>query len=78
LPITGGGPMIMTRNLLYTAITRAKRAVVMIGDKFNISRMVANDYIATRYSLLCDFILDAVDSSRTLFGELGAGKKTKK
>ncbi len=68
MPITAGGPMIMTRNLLYTAITRAKRMVVLVGDKYYIKRMVENDYIATRYSLLCDFLKGAVDDALTLYG----------
>lgn len=68
LPITAGGPMIMTRNLLYTAITRAKKMVVLIGDTYNIKRMVDNDYIATRYSLLCDLLVREYQNARLLFG----------
>lgn len=33
MPITYGPPMLMTRNILYTAITRAKALVVLVGDK---------------------------------------------
>ncbi|MBR7141301.1 MAG: ATP-dependent RecD-like DNA helicase [Clostridia bacterium] len=68
LPITAGGPMIMTRNLLYTAITRAKKMVVLIGDTYNVKRMVDNDYIATRYSLLCDLLIKEYQNARLLFG----------
>ena len=31
LPLLGGPEMLLTRNLLYTAITRAKRMVVIVG-----------------------------------------------
>ena len=68
LPITGGGPMIMTRNLLYTAITRAKKMVVMVGEENKIKRMVDNDYIATRYSQLKEFIIEYGEDERLLFG----------
>lgn len=70
MPITAGGPMIMTRNLLYTAITRAKKMVVLIGDKYNIKKMVDNNYVAKRYSLLTGFIAEAKRDSRLLFGSV--------
>lgn len=54
--LSGANGMIMTRNLLYTAVTRAKKMVVLIGDATCIKRMVANDYTAKRYSLLKDFL----------------------
>ena len=71
MPVTAGGPMMMTRNLLYTAITRAKKAVVLIGDKYRIKYMVDNDYIATRYSLLCDLLVSSAKAERFLQGEDG-------
>lgn len=67
LPVTSGGPMIMTRNLLYTAITRAKKLVVMIGDRSRIRYMVDNNYVAARYSLLSGFIRDAQRDTALLF-----------
>ena len=69
LPVTAGGPMIMTRNLLYTAITRAKKMVVMIGERSRIKFMVDNNYVAARYSLLSDFIIEAQKDSALLFGK---------
>lgn len=59
IPITAGSPKIMTRNLLYTAITRAKKLVMLIGGKSAIKRMVDNNFIAQRYSALKFFILEA-------------------
>ena len=54
--IMGGGNMILTRNLLYTAITRAKNMVVIVSNKETIEKMVANNYMKKRYTLLADFI----------------------
>ncbi|MDR0426842.1 MAG: ATP-dependent RecD-like DNA helicase [Clostridiales bacterium] len=59
LPLTPGSPVIMTRNLLYTAITRAKRMVVLVGEPYVLKKMVQNDYVATRWSLLKYFLADA-------------------
>lgn len=58
IPVISGASMILTRNLLYTAITRAKKMVVLVGTKYNIKRMVDNDYIATRYSMLKEFLIN--------------------
>ncbi len=52
ITVVGGSPQMMTRNLIYTAITRAKELVVLIGDKPALYRMVKNTYTATRYSML--------------------------
>ena len=50
LPLVGGPPMLLTRNLLYTAITRAKKLVVITGREDCISQMVSNNRIRLRYS----------------------------
>ena len=56
MPIVSGTPYILTRNLLYTAVTRAKKLVVLVGTKENLARMVKNNYTAKRYTLLQYFI----------------------
>ena len=56
MPIVSGAGSIVTRNLLYTGVTRAKKLVVLVGSKKNIARMVYNNFIANRYSMLCEFI----------------------
>ncbi|MFI3173837.1 MAG: ATP-dependent RecD-like DNA helicase [Bacillota bacterium] len=43
LPMYQGPPMLMTRNLLYTAITRAKQLVVLVGVKEVMLKMVENN-----------------------------------
>lgn len=50
LPLIGGPPMLLTRNLLYTAITRAKKMVVITGREDCIANMVGNNRIRLRYS----------------------------
>jgi len=42
--------MLLTRNLLYTAITRAKSLVVLVGTENYLKRMVDNNKIVERYS----------------------------
>lgn len=67
MPVVGGAPVIMTRNLLYTAITRAKKMVVLVGDDYYVERMVKNNYVAERYSALQYFIAEAKDDMRKLY-----------
>ena len=52
IPIHSGPPMLLNRNLLYTAITRAKKLVVAVGLKETIERMVDNNKEIERYSSL--------------------------
>ncbi|MBQ8111415.1 MAG: ATP-dependent RecD-like DNA helicase [Clostridia bacterium] len=52
LPLVSGPPMLMTRNLLYTAVTRAKRLAVLVGREGCVRAMVDNNHITRRYSAL--------------------------
>ncbi len=52
LPLLSGPPLLMTRNLLYTAITRARKLVVIVGREDCVRRMVDNNHIRRRYSAL--------------------------
>ncbi len=45
---------LMARNLIYTAITRAKKVVVLVGSEEIINRYADNDRISYRYSGLCE------------------------
>ena len=49
-------PIVTSRNLLYTAITRAKRAVVLVGDKQNVVKMIKNNYTEKRHTALSLFL----------------------
>ena len=42
LPIVRSAPMLLTRNLLYTAITRAKKLLILVGSKDIVSFMIKN------------------------------------
>lgn len=59
LPLLGGSPMLFCRNLLYTAVTRARRIVVIIGDEDTLRRMVDNDRPTLRNSTLCQRLREA-------------------
>lgn len=50
MPISWFPPMLATRNLLYTAVTRAKEAVVLVGSEDKMRAMVDNNRIIERYS----------------------------
>ena len=52
IPMYSCPPMLMTRNLLYTAVTRAKKMVVMVGRADIVSKMVKNNSEIQRYTTL--------------------------
>ena len=52
IPIMGGSPLLMNKNLLYTAVTRAKKVVVLIGKQSNVYYMVSNKSSAIRNTML--------------------------
>lgn len=52
IPVCSFPPMLMTRNLLYTAVTRGRQLVILVGSLSNVSQMVKNNTLAVRYSLL--------------------------
>ena len=49
-------PMLATRNLLYTGITRGKKAVVILGNRQTVSKMIGNNIIFKRNSMLLTFL----------------------
>nr|MCR5627464.1 ATP-dependent RecD-like DNA helicase [Lachnospiraceae bacterium] len=50
IPVLNGPAVLMTRNILYTAVTRAKRCVMLIGSKKVIQQMVNNNREVLRYT----------------------------
>lgn len=52
MPVMQMPPMLMRRNLFYTAITRAKKLVILVGRSEAVWQMVSNDYDAKRYTSL--------------------------
>ncbi|MCQ2553148.1 MAG: ATP-dependent RecD-like DNA helicase [Clostridia bacterium] len=54
MPMAHFPPMLSTRNLFYTAVTRAKLGVVLVGDERIARAMTDNDFSAKRYSGLSE------------------------
>lgn len=52
IPLLGGPKMLMTRNLLYTAVTRARKCVVLTGSADNFQAMIDNQTEENRYTTL--------------------------
>lgn len=46
----------MTRNLLYTAVTRAKEMVILVGTKDMVAGMIQNNRLSNRYTGLYEEI----------------------
>lgn len=67
MPIFVGSPLLMNRNLLYTAITRAKTLVVLTGSVKALKYMVQNDRSFERFSSLKWRMKDTV--SNEIFNE---------
>lgn len=59
LPLMNLQSQLTYRNLLYTAVTRAKRILIIIGDRETVKKMVENDRKTLRYSGLKKMIEDA-------------------
>lgn len=58
IPILAGNPVLYNKNLLYTAVTRARDMVVLIGKSGNIFYMIKNVYSVQRKTLLGQFLAD--------------------
>ena len=56
IPLLTGPHMLMNRNLLYTAVTRARSCVTLVGSKETFSRMIANASEQARHSGLMERI----------------------
>ncbi len=58
LPLLNGPLMLMNRNILYTAVTRAKACVCIVGDKQLVQDMIDHPITNKRYSKLGERIRD--------------------
>jgi exodeoxyribonuclease V alpha subunit len=56
LPILDGPRLLFNRNLLYTAVTRAKNCVMIVGSDSMLQFMIDNKSEQSRYSGLCERI----------------------
>lgn len=66
IALTPGGGALLNRNLLYTAVTRAKNVVVLVGTETTLKRMVDNKNVQKRYTLLKEFLWDAAKKAKLL------------
>lgn len=57
MPISYGPPLLLSRNVLYTAITRAKDLVVLVGDERYLHEMIGNNKNRERHSGLGAFFM---------------------
>jgi len=60
MPLMGEHSMLHYRNLLYTGVTRARRLLVMAGEKGTVGRMVKNNRRTKRYTCLRAMLAEAV------------------
>ena len=56
MPMYYGPPQLYYRNLLYTAVTRAKKMLVLVGNVSVLKKMVDNNKKTMRYSGLKEFL----------------------
>ena len=50
IPMYSAPPMLLTRNLLYTAVTRAQKMVILVGKREVVDTMITNDRQTLRYT----------------------------
>lgn len=61
MPIVMAHRIMMQRNLIYTAITRARERVILIGERRALETAVRNDRTRRRYTLLAERLAGAID-----------------
>lgn len=67
IPAIAGPSMILTRNLIYTAVTRAKKIVTIVGEQQNLRRMIKNNHTVQRFTLLKDLMIESDKKIKELF-----------
>ncbi len=61
IPVFHCAPMLRSRNLLYTAVTRASGMVILVGDREVLRTMVENDYHAERCTMLAGMLRSEIE-----------------
>lgn len=69
IPAISGPSIIFTRNLIYTAVTRAKKLAVIVGSRAALKRMVSNTYLAKRWTLLQNFLVEENNKLISFFND---------
>ena len=62
LPVLSGSQMLLNRNLLYTAVTRARKCVTVVGSEETFAEMIRNEKQQKRYSALDERIRELNES----------------
>ena len=73
IPILSGPKMLLNRNLLYTAVTRARKCVTVVGSEETLREMIRSEKQQQRYSSLDRRIreLDESEQKESAIGEKG-------
>ncbi len=66
IPLFMGPPLLMSRNLIYTAVTRAKELLVLVGSKRALSYMIGNTRTYERHTSLKYRIMNILESIEML------------
>ena len=65
IPLLSGPRMLMNRNLLYTAVTRARRCVTIVGEEQTFRQMIGNTIEQKRYTTLAERIRELSAQAET-------------
>ncbi len=57
MPVCSFAPMLMSRNLFYTAVTRARDMVVLVGSEKTVQNMTYNNQFQQRFTGLCEKLI---------------------
>ena len=60
LPLVRAHHIMLQRNLLYTGVTRAKKGVILVGDRTALFAAVSNDRTRRRYTLLAERLAEKI------------------
>ncbi|MCC8135580.1 MAG: ATP-dependent RecD-like DNA helicase [Ruminococcus sp.] len=78
MPVLGGFEKLCYRNLLYTAVTRAKKLLILIGAEGDVRNMVDNNRRTRRYTCLKSMLVGTGKDRNDLFGEPDANKENER
>lgn len=71
IPLLSGPQMLLNRNLLYTAVTRARKCVTIVGSEETFGEMIRNEKQQRRYSSLDVRIKELSEAEESAVGEKG-------
>ena len=64
LPLLAGPKPLMNRNILYTAVTRGKKCVTIVGSRETVQEMIHNKSEQTRYSSLRERLVELEEKEK--------------